>query len=199
MKEYTIIKKPAVLDWAQIPALKIDEVGWNMPADGVSSTAQLCYDASALFVRLSTEERNIRAVYTDPLQYPNLDSCLEFFFSPVEGDGRYFNLEVNPNGLMFQGVGHGRMDCVRLIPMRPNITPAVMRTPRGWAVEYAVSLAYFTLFFPGFSLAPGRTMRANFYKCGDECVQPHYYSWNPMTAETPDFHRPEDFGRLILG
>ena len=37
-------------------------------------------------------------------------------------------------------------------------------------------------------------MRANFYKCGDKTLQPHFLSWSPIHSEKPDFHRPEDFG-----
>ena len=40
----------------------------------------------------------------------------------------------------------------------------------------------------------GRTMRANFYKCGDKTLKPHFLSWSPIQSEKPDFHRPEDFG-----
>ena len=39
----------------------------------------------------------------------------------------------------------------------------------------------------------------NFYKCGAKTSLPHYLSWNPIATDTPDFHRPEFFGRLNLG
>ena len=39
-------------------------------------------------------------------------------------------------------------------------------------------------------------LKANFYKCGDKLSVPHYLSWNPVTTEKPDFHRPEYFGLL---
>ena len=37
----------------------------------------------------------------------------------------------------------------------------------------------------------------NFYKCGDETEFPHYGMWSEAVSDTPDFHRPECFGRLI--
>jgi len=42
----------------------------------------------------------------------------------------------------------------------------------------------------------GKTVRANFYKCGDELQTPHFLSWNPVRTERPDFHRPDFFGVL---
>ena len=41
-------------------------------------------------------------------------------------------------------------------------------------------------------------LRANFYKCGDKTAHPHFLSWNPVGTPSPDFHRPEFFGELIL-
>jgi hypothetical protein len=42
------------------------------------------------------------------------------------------------------------------------------------------------------------TLRANLYKCGDLLRTPHYLSWSPIEAAKPDFHRPEQFGTLII-
>ena len=42
----------------------------------------------------------------------------------------------------------------------------------------------------------GKTIRANFYKCGDKTSQPHFLSWNPIALPSPDFHCPAFFGEL---
>ena len=42
-------------------------------------------------------------------------------------------------------------------------------------------------------------LRANIYKCGDKTAHPHFLSWSPVGTPSPDFHRPEFFGELILG
>lgn len=47
-------------------------------------------------------------------------------------------------------------------------------------------------------VAHEKNIRANCFKCGDFTVQPHYMMWNETTSETPDFHRPQDFGRMIF-
>ena len=46
--------------------------------------------------------------------------------------------------------------------------------------------------------ASGDTIKANFYKCGDETEHLHYGMWSRCETEKPDFHRPEFFGTLVI-
>ena len=63
---------------------------------------------------------------------------------------------------------------------------------------YRVPFAFLRLFFPGFDPKPGDAIRANCFKCGDLTEVEHYFSWNPVDSPTPNFHRPEDFGRMVF-
>lgn len=195
MKEYAILRKSEPFEWSQIPALAIDCLLWSAPTT-IAATAQLCYDESAIFVRLSAVEQEIRAVHNSPLGMPCEDSCLEFFFCPAVGDDRYFNIEFNPNCCMYLGFGRDRDSSVRLLPERSLFEPKAERTADGWRVTYRVPFSFICNFFPTFTAVPGGTIRANCYKCGDLTRTEHYLSWNPVLSATPCFHRPCDFGLM---
>ena len=122
MKEYTIVRRPEKLDWSQIPALQINELHNTPPVD-ITAEARLCYDDEAIYVHLQAVEKNISAQYTGLLDEVSDDSCLEFFFCPMEGDSRYFNIESNPNGAMFLGFGPSVQELCRLIQEEPVIVP----------------------------------------------------------------------------
>jgi len=175
----------------------MDNLLWSPPVP-ISAEAKLCYDGDAIYVLLSAQEPHIRAEHTGRLGMPCEDSCLEFFFSPVPGDSRYLNIECNPNGCLYLGLGSGARTLVRLLPEDVPIQPQPRRTANGWAVEYSVPTVFVRRFFPEFSPAPGGSIRANCYKCGDLTPQPHYLSWNPVASPEPDFHRPADFGILYF-
>lgn len=195
--EYTIVKKT---DWDKVPEAKIDSACWGYDQPDVKAKAQVCYDESFLYVKLTAKEKDIRAEENGPLGMPCEDSCLEFFFSPT-GDGRYFNIEFNPNCCNFFGFGTGITRLVRLTQEDPNkniLCPKAERTSDGWMVSYAVPFDFVRLFFPEFKAEPGTVMKGNFYKCGDLTVKEHYYSWNPMTVDHPCFHYPPDFGTLVF-
>ena len=197
MNTYTVIRRPENGDWNTVPVLKMENNLFSSESD-VTATAQVCYDETALYVKLQAVETQIRAELTGALDEICEDSCLEFFFSPMEGDNRYFNLEVNPNGAMYFGFGTSVQNLYRLVPENHPIKPVIERTADGWSVEYAVPAEFVRLFFPSFVLKPGKTIRANFFKCGELTPVPHWRCWNFIPTERKTFHCPDCFGLLQL-
>ena len=197
MREYQIRHIAGQPDWPDLPIAPIDILCWTKPLP-ISAYAQLAWDDTQLFVHLHADEKNIRAEVKDPLGQPCQDSCLEFFFSPDPSSDRYINFEVNPLGTLFLGYGSCIQDLTRLMVDDPRsffrITTAV--SAEGWDLSYSLPFAFLRRFFPSF--VPEGSIRGNFYKCGDLTLQAHYLAWNPVLAENPAFHRPQDFGRLIF-
>ena len=183
-------------DWDRIPRLEVDRVLWR-PDCGIRAIGQFCHDARFLHVHLRAAEKQIRAEYSAPLSPVCQDSCLEFFFMPDRED-RYFNFEINPNGCLYVGFGHGREDSTALYreDMRALFGIRPMKTADGWEVFYRIPLSFLRLFWPDFSMTG--SLRANVYKCGDRTEHPHYLAWNPVGSAVPDFHRPEDFGLMLF-
>ena len=195
-KKYLIRSVTGSPDWSTVPQLQADRVLWK-PDCGVRAFGQFCHDSECLFVHLRAIEANIRAEYTAPLSPVCRDSCLEFFFLP-ENEDRYFNFEINPNGCLWIGFGHSRADSTVLYrsDMEQFFDIRTAATPDGWEVYYRIPLSFLRLFVPGFAFAGA--LRVNVYKCGDLTEHEHYLSWNPVTSDTPDFHRPADFGLMTF-
>ena len=114
MKSYIISNVKTTPDWSCIPYLEIDNERRENP-NGITARAQIGYSDDALLVHLETKEKDYIANESGPLASPCCDSCLEFFFCPCEGDGRYFNIEFNSNGCFYLGIGSGIADLVRLV------------------------------------------------------------------------------------
>ena len=183
-------------DWSTIPQLEISHVLWK-PDWGIRACGQFCHDADSLYVHLYAVEAKIRAEYSAPLSPVCRDSCLEFFFMPENGN-RYFNFEINPNGCLLIGFGRSREDRAFLYRngMKAYFSIRTRRMPDGWEAFYHIPLAFLRLFLPDFTFTGN--LRANVYKCGDLTEHEHYLSWNPVRSETPDFHRPDDFGLMAF-
>ena len=157
MRTYTMKKIQGTPSWNEIPVMLIDNLLWTDSID-VSAQAQICWDEDALYLRMEAVEPNIRMKENGPLAEVCNDSCLEFFFCPMEGDMRYFNIEFNPNTCLYLGIGTNVEDLTRLIPEEePNngtkfvFQPIVNRTEDGWEIRYTVPFAFIRFFFPEFS------------------------------------------------
>ena len=199
MNRYTIKYFPKNIDWDSVPALDVSNVLW-LPDCNIRMSQQICYDDNAIYIHQKSVEKNIRAELSTPLAMVCDDSCMEFFFCPDPDSDRYFNFEWNLNSCLYLGFCANRENSVRLIlPNHSELFDAhTALTDDGWELFYKIPLSFIRLFFPDFKLESGALLRANCYKCGDKTPHPHYLSWNPSTSETPDFHRPCDFGTMIF-
>jgi hypothetical protein len=163
--------------------------------------AALSWESTLLKLEFSVQEDQIRALETDPWLV-HRDSCVEFFFS-LPGEEKYYNIEVNPVGVLLFAHGSGRNN-------RLDLTPAYGKSilvdgsfvgdhpfdvsGSSWSVELRIPREIFG-YINWDSLADNLT--GNLFKCGDGLNRPHYLSWAPLTSVDPDFHRPGDFVNLL--
>ena len=198
MKSYKVKKICGAPDWSAIPVMPIDTLLWTDSID-VSAQAQVCWDETALYIRLAAREKDIRMEECGLLSEVCEDSCLEFFLQPTER-ADYFNFEMNPNRAIYLGYGTNVENLIRLIV--PNVEKMldskVEFTADGWVLTYQIPFAFIRRFFPEFKAEAGAQMRANAYKCGDKTAKPHFLAWNPIDLPEPAFHCPQFFGLLIL-
>ncbi len=193
-------------DWRLGEELEICEYPWGCPWDDTSipgcrptETAKVQWTEAGLWVLLACDETDPRAVYTNGHDPVCRDSCLEFFLNAAPEQGNdYINFECNANGALWCAFGPDREHRRFFSDLglaEPEV--AVRKSPAGWAVEYLVPNEVFLSLY-GRVPSVGDTIRANFYKCGDDCEVPHYAVWNPVEAPQPDYHRPECFGALVI-
>ena len=204
IKKAVIHRVTGVPDWKSLPMIAIEE-RIKIEETSVEAFGQICYDDLALYLHLYTKEDEIRKEEQGFLAEPCNDSCLEFFFCPEGDDSRYFNLEFNPNGALYLGFGTSIDDLSRIVlaeegEQQSVFEPNITFTEEGWDITYRIPYTFIRRFFPLFAPASGKMMRANFYKCSDKAVKPHYLAWNPILRKGKSvFHTPQEFGLLYFG
>ncbi len=200
MREYRIQKVAGAPDWSRIDTLAIDVSYLDSPTF-YQAWAQIAYDDECLHVHLFCKEPATRAVETGPLGAPCEDCCMEFFFSPMADDLRYFNIEFNHNGCLYLGLASNLRSLVRLLPEFDTaiLGQEIRDTADGWEIFYTVPYEFIRRFFPDFTVYPGKEIRANCFKCADLTEPPHYFSWSPITGDGKlSYHKPECFGKMIF-
>ena len=201
MKQLQVQLVSDLVDWTKIPSVEIDYRLKDRPTD-VRAFAQICRTDTALLLRMYAFEEEIRAEETGRNGIPCNDSCLEFFFSPHSDENKYFNIEINPNGCMYLGIGTNVHNLIRLVFEEDAQQESIFKIQTEqsndyWCVTYQIPYWFIREFFPKFTPDAGTQIRANFYKCADLSEKPHYLAWNPIYTKKPGaFHTPEEFGLL---
>ncbi len=164
----------------------------------------LACTSEAFLIHFRVSEEGTRALAVSDHGRVWEDACVEFFLIPA-GDGCYYNIECNCIGTLHIAAGAERKGRV---PAPTEIMQGVKRwttlpclpfedrpEPLSWEVAMVIPLS--TFFMHKLSVVPSE-FTANFYKCGGTGLREHYLSWAPIDTASPDFHRPEFFGKVCV-
>lgn len=187
-----------ILPDSEITSFFWEKEGYSRPK------VKFCFygvEGKGLYARFAAEEQNILARYTQRDEPCWCDSCCELFIAPVEGDGRYINIEMNPNGAylsQFGAVREGRVFVKELTSLAPVVE--AWREGCSWGVSVFVPDELIRVLYgkADYSTKPGTVMRGNFYKCADDSVSPHYGAYFPVDDAALGFHNPAKFGKIIM-
>lgn len=177
----------------------IDSVNWQEFPYAPHADFRIACSDRYVFIRYSVEEENIRAVCLRDNGPVWEDSCVEFFVQ-CPGDDHYFNFEANCIGTLLAAKRESKTDFELFTEDRMANVIRYSSLPHreidrgGGAWTLVLGIPFGLL---GLTEIP-RSLRANFYKCGDKTASPHFLSWNPVRTETPDFHQPQFFGELVF-
>ncbi|MBR5886169.1 MAG: hypothetical protein IKY93_05885 [Alistipes sp.] len=163
-------------------------------------TARVAVSDSHIALMFNVLEEHTKAVEMESNGRVWEDSCVEFFVANPVGEG-YYNFELNAIGTLLAAFRTSRENAthfsveqiakIRRFGQFEHSPIDVVGQSSWWVAELIPFEAI------GLSCRP-RTLRANFYKCGDNLRRPHFMSWSPIALDKPNFHCPDYFGELIF-
>ncbi len=154
-----------------------------------------------IYLHFVVEEIEKRTIYHSDNSPVWQDSCVEFFVA-LPSEEEYFNFEFNSLGYCLAAKRKSREEFVLFSPEQLALIKRCPGSTNAYP-EKAVQVWSLTVYIPFVLLGLDCTclpkvLNANFYKCCSSCTQKHYLSWSPVHSVKPDFHRPQDFGVLLL-
>lgn len=185
--------------WDEVREEVLGFSNWDSKAH-YNTFFKMCFvKEKGIFLRMRTDETELRAVNTKRDESIWEDSCMEFFISPFAHREEYLNFEMNPNGAYLCQFGKGRQDRVFLSELTDEEALVSTRvTSDGWSLELFIPEKLITKAFGEVFRADECRLKGNFYKCGDLTVKPHYDSFSKMSTLPPGFHNPECFADIII-
>ena len=186
-------------DWEAVNEGSLDFSNWDSKAH-YNTFFKLCFvKDKGIYLRMRTDETELRREGTKRDDNIWEDSCMEFFLCPFSHREEYLNFEMNPNGAYLCQYGKGREGRVflkTLTDIGADVTARV--TDDGWSLELFIPVSLISEAYGEQFTAGACSIRGNFYKCGDMTSKPHYDSFNKMTTLPPGFHNPECFAQIII-
>lgn len=187
----------------------IDQVNWPEIPYKPEVRFRIMHSETEIYLQFHVRENGVRATFDyDAGSQPYKDDCVEFFMIPSDRDSSYYNLELNCIGHGTFNYGPDRQDRHRCgdeilsqIRRESSLGSEAFGTregPQEWTLTVAIPKRLYAQADLDLTRFSGRTVRANFYKCGDETATPHYLSWNRIGTPRPNFHTPEWFGELVF-
>ena len=197
-----------MLDSLEIPYNDLNSLNWPSQYPYRPQVKfRIAYSTDEIYLQYIVQERYLRAVYDkDEGSMPYKDSCVEFFIIPSSVDSVYYNLELNCIAIGTFAGGAKRTERIRFdssvmskIRRYSTLGNSGFDTREGefeWSLVVALPIELFSI--SEIEPLDGRTVKANFFKCGDDLPERHYLSWNPVGTERPNFHTPDYFGNLYF-
>jgi hypothetical protein len=194
--------------WNNIKPLYIKNLMGETPVFLPQVQAKMMYDEENLYVIFLVHDRFIRSRVTEINGRVWEDSCVEFFFSPdLHFPERYFNLEINCNGIALMhyntvaDVVHDEINPrfikeIEIAHSLPGPIDSEIDSLTTWSLEYRLPLRFLSEYSDIEAPSPGLKWRGNFFKIADETSNPHYLTWSKVYNDVPQFHIPEFFGIL---
>ena len=196
---------PAIMNANGVEFNSIEIVNWKEYPYQPDVKFRAAHTGDAILLHYQVTEASVRAVATADDGRVWEDACVEFFLSPESNDF-YYNFECNCAAklLLHGGPAGGE---------RPGAAEDVLKSVKRWASlgtepfeervgectwEVALVIPASAIFRHEIADLNGKTMRANFYKCGDLLQTPHFLSWSPIDLPQPKFHCPEFFGEIVF-
>lgn len=157
-----------------------------------------------IWLKYYVNEQHLRALETRINGDVYKDSCVEFFIS--HDNENYYNFEFSCIGTIHLAWGPGRKQrkfvdpaLAEKIQVKSSLGKHPFDNKSGdFTWEMMVRIPVETFAYSRINSFNNLKSSANFYKCGDETAVPHYVTWNPVSTEQPDYHRPEYFGKVIF-
>lgn len=174
-------------------------VNWKEFPYAPEVTLHLAYSDTALALLYKVKEEHVLGTVMENNGPVWEDSCVETFIKDPVGEG-YYNIEVTCiatklaahrlSRTEFEHFGEEALSKIKCFSTLPRQKTDL--SDGEWMVAKIIPFASL-----GLEKAP-ESLKVNFYKCGDNCRQPHFLSWSPIGLPTPNFHCPEFFGEMIF-
>jgi hypothetical protein len=195
---------PTEADWKAASPVGDFVFPWYKEGKKEQTEVKALWDDEYLYILYKCEDEHISAHYFERNSAPYKDDCIEAFIAPnPEHPLWYTNYEINCLGTWLAGL-HKDSFNEYVLPDKILIGRSHVGTINNeddidshWIIEIGIPFENLKDFEIKLPPKNGTVWGINFNRCGGDINQ-QYSQWSPSKTEQPNFHRPQDFGKIIF-
>ncbi|MBD5317985.1 MAG: hypothetical protein HDS09_01785 [Bacteroides sp.] len=167
------------------------------------TTFTIAHSGKFIYINFFVRCNYLRAVNFENNTPVCEDSCVMFYVKPADSD-TYSAFEFNCIGAINASrrkadgwripMTDGEISSISVLPSCGNRPFREIEGLFTWDLLAVIPLGMIGAAYEGKPVE----LLGNFYKCASGTSQPHFLSWEPVDAPSPDFNRPDFFGRIVL-
>jgi len=194
-------------DWAAAASVGPFQFPWWTAGDKEQTEVKMLWDDKFLYVSYKADDKHIWADHYDTNSDTCLDDCVEIFWNPNPLAGNAYHMfEMSCLGNLLSVTNNLARNIKeresRILP--PHIGQTIQGTVNndadtdaGWILEIAIRFADYTELSGGKIPSEGDIWRVGLNRCGGK-VNEQFSQWSPSLTPKPNFHSPNDFGKIIF-
>ena len=211
--EYTVLRatNPIVIDgvldeqdWEKAQSFVPFTFPWWESGEKEQTEVKMLWDDTFLYLAYHCDDTHIWADHYTTNTATCLDDCVELFWNPnPEANGEYNMFEINCIGNLLS-IYNNLKTSTRFTIMVPHIAQTIDGTinndadsDKGWTLEVAIRFSDYPNLMKKSHPAHGDVWRIGLNRCGGK-TNPQYSQWSPSQTPQPNYHSPEDFGKIIF-
>jgi hypothetical protein len=194
-------------DWAAAKPVGDFHFPWWTAGEKEQTSAKMLWDDTFLYVAFFCNDKHIWADHYSTNDDTYKDDCVEIFWNPNPAAGKKYNMfEMNCIGNLLS-VYNDFETSIKLRERRimvPHIARSIQGTVNNdsdtdtsWILEIAIRFADYPELFDAKTPKDGDMWRVGLNRCGGK-VNEQYSQWSPSQTPQPNFHSPDDFGKIFF-
>lgn len=191
-------------DWQAADQITGFVFPWYEEGKQEQTNVRVLWDDEYLYVFFRCEDEHIAAHFYQRNSAPYRDDCVEVFIAPNQDHPLWYaNNEFNCLGTWLIGKHKGDSneyvirDKVLLGRSHAGTINAEDDTDEYWTLEIGIPFESLSDYETDLPPNPGDIWGINFNRCGGD-INEQFSQWTASQTDSPNFHRPQDFGRIVF-
>jgi len=176
---------------------------WYTSGEKEQTEAKMLWDDEFFYLYYKCQDKHISVSQYNLNAGVSVDDAVEIFWNPNPGaQVHYYQFEINCIGNLLSVLNTGTSPRPTImVPKRGHVIYGTVNNDSDldslWTMEIAIRFSDYPEILRAAIPVSGDMWRIGLNRCGGK-VNAQYSQWSPSNTPTPQFHSPDDYGKIYF-